>query len=82
MTMRGCVLAVSESIKFSQDGVKLSEGQPFSSDGYFSHIYCYTVLRSVSLPIPGALFVAAVLASRSITRIAFMNRRCWQECKF
>ena len=29
MTMRGCVLAVSESIKFSQDGIKLSEGQPF-----------------------------------------------------
>ena len=27
--MRGCVLAVSESIKFSQDGIKLSEGQPF-----------------------------------------------------
>ena len=36
----------------------------------------------MSLPIPGALFVATVLASRSITRIAFWNRRCWQECKF
>ena len=36
----------------------------------------------MSLPIPGALFVATVLASRSITCIAFWNRRCWQECKF